>query len=566
MFFGPEFLDLLRDKVVLSDVVARRVKLTRKGRESLGLCPFHKEKTPSFTVNDEKGFYHCFGCGAHGDVIRFLTDCEKIPFTEAVEMLAQMAGVPLPKPDKKEMARQAHQTSLAEIMEFACQYFQMQLRTPAGQKVCDYLKNRGLTGQTAKNFRLGYAPSGNGLLHHLKSKGCDLHQCQKLGLLAFNSTRQLWHDYFYDRVMFPIFDRRKRVIGFSGRMLEKGEPKYLNSPETDLFHKGEQLFGLPFAIDTIRRKNEAIVVEGNMDVISLHQHGWTQVVAPLGTAFTEKQLQILWHMCDEPVMCFDGDSAGQHAMIRALNRALPLLVPGKSLKFAVLPQGMDPDDMMRQKSDSTWKNIIQNAQSFSEVLWSDLLATHDYSTPEKHAKFEKDALEKVSKIQNVEVRRLYEREMHERLRGLLYKKSGRGKGMKISAPQVDDFLLASLYAYPQELSIFSESLGNLKHFSGLRETALFNGWLDAVLTGQELPMPETEKKLMHQIEVIRSSKKPVVVVQEVERFISDLQLQQLRTEFALKQAEYLKTESPEIKVQIDSLRQEIENFLSEHDV
>lgn len=565
MFFGPEFLDQLRDKINLSDVIARRVKLTRKGRESLGLCPFHKEKTPSFTVNDEKGFYHCFGCGAHGDIIRFLTDCEKMPFTEAVEMLAQMAGVPLPKPDKKEMARQAHQASLAEIMEWACQYFQMQLKTSAGQKACEYLKNRGLTGQTARNFRLGYAPNGNGLLNYLKSKNCDLHQCQKLGLLAFNSARGLWHDYFYDRVMFPIFDRKKRVIAFSGRMLEKGEPKYLNSPETDLFHKGEQLFGLAFATDTIRRKNEAIVVEGNMDVISLHQHGWTQVVAPLGTAFTENQLQILWHMCDEPIMCFDGDSAGQHAMIRALNRALPLLVSGKSLKFAVLPQGMDPDDMMRQKSDDSWKNIIQNATSFVDVLWNDLLSTHDYSTPEKHAKLEKDALEKVGKIQNAEIRRLYDREIRNRLRGLLYRKQGRGQNIKIAAPQADDFLLASLYAYPQQLSVFSESLGNLKHFKNLRETALFNGWLDAVLQGIDPPMPDTEKALMRQIEMIRTNKSAEIVSEEVEKFISALQLKQLKTEFSQKQDEYLKTEDPEIKKQIDSLSKEIEDFLSLHD-
>ena len=302
-----------------------------------------------------------------------------------------------------------------------------------------------------------------------------------------------------------------------------------------------------------------------MDVISLHQHGWTQVVAPLGTAFTENQLQILWHMCDEPIMCFDGDSAGQHAMIRALNRALPLLVSGKSLKFAVLPQGMDPDDMMRQKSDDSWKNIIQNATSFVDVLWNDLLSTHDYSTPEKHAKLEKDALEKVGKIQNAEIRRLYDREIRNRLRGLLYRKQGRGQNIKIAAPQADDFLLASLYAYPQQLSVFSESLGNLKHFKNLRETALFNGWLDAVLQGIDPPMPDTEKALMRQIEMIRTNKSAEIVSEEVEKFISALQLKQLKTEFSQKQDEYLKTEDPEIKKQIDSLSKEIEDFLSLHD-
>jgi DNA primase len=565
MFFGPEFLDLLREKVTLSDLIARRVKLTRKGRESLGLCPFHKEKTPSFTVNDDKGFYHCFGCGAHGDVIRFLTDCEKMPFVEAIETLAQMAGVPLPKPDTKELARQQHQSSLADIMEIACQYFQSQLKTPAGQRACDYLKGRGLTGQTAKTFRLGYAPLGSGLLHELKAKGCDLKQCQKLGLLAFNQTRQQFYDYFYDRVMFPIFDRKKRVIGFSGRMLEKGEPKYLNSPETDLFHKGEQLFGLPFAIETIRMKNEAIVVEGNMDVISLHQHGWNQTVAPLGTAFTEKQVQILWKLCDEPIMCFDGDSAGQRAMIRAMNRALPLLVPGKSLRFAVLPPGMDPDDMMRQKSDKIWKNLIQNAQSFIDVFWADLLATHLHSTPEQRAKLQTDALGKIQQIQDQEIRRLYESEIKQRLKKLLYRGAKKNVNIQLQLPQEDLFLLASLYAYPNELAVFSETLSALNYFSGIRETALFNGWMDAVLEGKELPMPETEKKLMMQIDKIRTSKTAQDVAQEVESWLCGKQLNRLKEEFAQIQAEYFKTENPAIKEEIEALRHQIETFSNMND-
>ena len=287
MLIPPSFLDELRDKVPLSTLIGRKVKLTRRGHEYTGLCPFHHEKTASFTINDEKGFYHCFGCGAHGDVIRYLTEAEKMPFMEAVEFLAGMAGIPMPIPTREQRQLEEQRTNLTAIMEEACRFFQSQLFGLGGEKAKKYLIKRGISGLVAKQFRLGYAPSGSALTQHLQAKGFDIRQCLKLGLVAKNQETGRVHDYFYDRVMFPILDRRRHVIGFGGRMMEKGEPKYLNSPETALFHKGEQLYALPNAIESIRKKNEAVLVEGYMDVIALHSAGFTNAVAPLGTALTE---------------------------------------------------------------------------------------------------------------------------------------------------------------------------------------------------------------------------------------------------------------------------------------
>lgn len=568
MRFSPEYIDALLERVVLSDLIGRYVKLTRKGHEALGLCPFHHEKTPSFTINDDKGFYHCFGCGAHGTAIRYLMEAEKLPFPEAVEHLANMVGMPLPKEDPEEEKRQKYRSSLADVMEIACRYFEEQLLLSSGQVAQEYLKGRGLLPETIQTYRLGYAPKGNGLLKKLQQQKADLKTAHKLGLLAYNQSTGVWRDYFYDRVMFPIFDRKKRVIGFSGRMLEKGEPKYLNSPETDLFHKGEQLFELPFAMETIRKKNEAIVVEGNMDVISLHQHGWTQAVAPLGTAFTENQLQILWHLCDEPTLCFDGDTAGQHAMIRAMNRALPLLVPGKSLRFATMPAGQDPDDLMRHAPE-TFKNVIQQALPFIDIFWGNILNTHALKTPEQVAKAEKDAIELVQKIQNESVRNLYNKEIKYRFKQLAYQlKNPRFKMMrkiKVALPDTDKILLTYLYAYPEELSKYVDEISAMELFDDLREKALVNGWISAVLEAKLPPVPETEKELVLAIDKIKKQKTAEDASDEVARIINNLKLKELQTLFKEKQQEYFKTENPEIKKEIDELRDEIENFLNQEE-
>lgn len=560
MILPQGFIDELREKIVLSDVIRRRVKLTHRGHEALGLCPFHKEKTPSFTVNDTKGFYHCFGCGAHGDAIRFLMEAEKLPFMEAVEILAGIAGMKMPQPNQADLAKEKKRSDLLEIMEQVCQFYQDQLFGPNGIKAREYFQKRGLSAETAQKFRLGYAPRGSLLLKFLEEKRIDLKICQSLGLLAKNQQHQTFHDYFYDRVMFPVFDRKKCVIGFSGRVLEKIEPKYLNSPETELFHKGEQLFELPFAIETIRQKNTAILVEGNMDVISLHQAGFTQTVAPMGTALTENQIQLLWRLCDEPVICFDGDGAGQHAMIRAMNRALPILIPGKSLRFAVLFGGLDPDDMIRTKGPEEFKKVLKNAKTLIDVLWESILNTNTYSTPERMAKLQENALNMAKVIKNKEVQELYEKEIKKRLKDLSYQKDHKTffKMPKIKMPASDNTLLLTyLYAFPEKLANYVDILMELNPFYGIQEEALFHSWCESVLNNTPLLIPDVLE------EAVTNTQKrfnPESLEEEVAQMLNLLHLKKLKQQFSDKQKEYLKTEDPSIKEILDNLSEEIEKL------
>lgn len=564
MILPQSFVDELREKIVLSDVVRRRVKLTHRGREALGLCPFHKEKTPSFTVNDNKGFYHCFGCGAHGDAIRFLMEAEKLPFMEAVETLASMAGMKMPEPNKADVEREKKRSDLLDIMEQVCQFYQNQLFAPNGVKARNYFQKRALSAETAQKFRLGYAPKGSLLLKFLEEKHIDLKVCQALGLLARNSQYKTLHDYFYDRVMFPVFDRKKRVIGFSGRVLEKIEPKYLNSPETDLFHKGEQLFELPFAIETIRQKNTAILVEGNMDVISLHQAGFTQTVAPMGTALTENQIQLLWRLCDEPIICFDGDGAGQHAMIRAMNRTLPILIPGKSLRFATLTGGLDPDDMIRTKGADEFKRVLKNAKTMIDVFWENILNTNTYSTPERMAKLQENALSTIKEIKNKEVQELYEREIKKRLKNLIYQTNKRNYHYtplpKINAPMSDNTLLISyLYAFPEKLSTYSDTLIELNPFYGIQEEALFHSWCESVLNGTPLLIPNALEEKVLQLKKRMTFDR---AEEEVSQMLNLLRLKNLKQEFKEKQNEYFKTENTDLKKELDILSSEIDKLSS----
>jgi len=466
----------------------------------------------------------------------------------------------MPEPSKVDLVRAKKRTDLLDIMEQVCQFYQNQLFGTNGLKAREYFQKRGLSAETAQKFRLGYAPKGSLLLKFLEEKRIDLKTCQFLGLLARNSQYQTLHDYFYDRVMFPVFDRKKRVIGFSGRVLEKSEPKYLNSPETELFHKGEQLFELPFAIDTIRQKNTAILVEGNMDVISLHQAGFTQTVAPMGTALTENQIQILWRLCDEPVICFDGDGAGQHAMIRAMNRALPILVPGKSLKFAVLSAGLDPDDMIRTKGADEFKSVIKNAKQLIDVFWENILNTNTYSTPERMAKLQENALSAVKEIKNKEVQAFYEKEIKKRLKNLTYQ-AGRKNYVpvpKIKAPTSDNMLLLSyLYAFPEKLGVYADTLMEMNPFSGIQEEALFNGWCESVLNGTTLLLPDALEEKVLQLKKRISFDN---AEEDVGQMLNLLRLKHLKKEFQEKQSEYLKTENPELKTELDTLSQEIDKL------
>ncbi len=380
MRFSQGFLDEIRDRVPISAVIGRRVAWDRKKTNAArgdywGCCPFHGEKTPSFHCEDRKGRYHCFGCGVTGDHFRFLTDLEGISFPEAVEQIAGLAGVPMPQPDAEAARRDEQRTTLMDVMELATAFFQDQLQSANGARARAYLRDRGLTGRTIETFRLGYAPeSRNALKEHLAGKGIPKEQIEACGLVVHGPDIPVSYDRFRDRIMFPILSSRERVIAFGGRaMSPDAMAKYLNSNDTELFHKGDVLYNFARARKAMQGANGAstvIAVEGYMDVIALHQAGIENAVAPLGTALTENQLGLLWKMTPEPVLCFDGDGAGLRAAYRAADLALPLIGPGKSVSFALLPDGKDPDDLVKHDGRAPFDRVMAQAKPLAEMIWT----------------------------------------------------------------------------------------------------------------------------------------------------------------------------------------------------
>lgn len=418
MAFPPGFLDELRARVSLSDVVGRKVALKRRsGAEYYGLCPFHGEKTPSFTVNDKKGFFHCFGCGEHGDVISFVVKTEGLSFPESVEKLAREAGLPVPRASPQERERAERASTLQEVVEQAARWFQKQLRLPVGRHGLDYLRGRGLSDETIDDFRLGFAPdSRDGLLGALKREGVPVDKLVEAGLVIRPEERgREPYDRFRGRVMFTINDRRGRAIAFGGRVMGQGEPKYLNSPETPLFHKGANLYCLDRAREASTRDQPVIVAEGYMDVIALHGAGFTGSVAPLGTALTEGQIGELWKLADEPYLCFDGDNAGRRAAQRAADRALPLLRPGKSLRFLALPAGEDPDSLVRARGPEAIRRILGLARPLTDVIWELETEGKPVDTPERRASIRRAVEDRANQIDDPIVKDAYRREFRDRL-------------------------------------------------------------------------------------------------------------------------------------------------------
>lgn len=434
MAFPPQFLDELRARVSLVGVVARRVKLVKKGREFQGLCPFHNEKSPSFTVSEDKGFFHCFGCGAHGDAIGFEMRAHHLSFTEAVERLAAECGLEVPKATPEERRVEARRASLHDAMEAACRFYEAQLRAPAGKAGLAYLRGRGLGDDTIARFRLGWAPeSRDALKQALMSETCPEVLLAEVGLLKKPEDGASF-DFFRGRVMFPVTDRRGRVIAFGARTLGDGQPKYLNSPDTPLFHKGSTLYGLAHARETARERNLVMAAEGYMDVIALHQAGFTFAVAPLGTALTEAQIEEMWRLADEPILCFDGDNAGQRAMARAAERGLPILKPGKSLRFAVLPAPEDPDSLIKTKGTAAMQAVLDAADGLFAVTWRLATGSRPLDTPERRAALEKELKDKAFSIADETVRYQYLQAFRDKMRALLRPawtpsaKSGAGGG------------------------------------------------------------------------------------------------------------------------------------------
>jgi DNA primase len=414
MAFPPGFLDELRSRLSLAELVGRKVKLVRRGREYAGLCPFHHEKTPSFYVVEDKGFFHCFGCGAHGDAIGFAMRADNLDFLEAVERLAGLAGLAVPQATPQERERAQRQKTLLEALAAAAAFYEAQLWSPGGARAREYLTGRGLDPDTIRRFRLGWAADERqGLRRGLAADFPDA-LLVEAGLRHRPDDGEAF-DYFRGRVMFPIGDRAGRVIAFGGRVLGEGQPKYLNSPETPVFEKGRTLYGWSAARQAGGDGAEIIVTEGYMDVIALQRAGFAGAVAPLGTALTEYQLRELWRLAPEPILCFDGDAAGKNAAARALRRALPLLQPGKSLRFAALPAGEDPDSLLRGGGRARFEQVLAAAHPLSAMLWTIETALQPFDTPERRAALRRRLDEDVAAIADATVREEYRSHLRERL-------------------------------------------------------------------------------------------------------------------------------------------------------
>ncbi|HWD27127.1 MAG TPA: DNA primase [Rhizomicrobium sp.] len=416
MRFGPHLLDEILRRTDLVALVGRRVKLVRKGRVMWGCCPFHNEKSASFKVENERRAYKCFGCGAGGDAFKWLIETEGLNFPEAVERLAGEAGVELPKWTPEEEAREEKKKSLYDVIEAACVFFEEQLRGAAGAQARDYLRGRGLNGEVAAKFRLGYAASGNGLLEHLKTKNITVDDMIAAGVVRPAQDGRAARDFFFDRLMFPITDPRGRVVAFGGRGLAPdAKPKYINTSETALFSKGQMLYNFATARGAAIKAQSIVVAEGYMDVIALCRGGFDYAVAPLGTALTDDQLHLLWRTAPEPIMAFDGDEAGLRAAHRAARLALPHLKAGFSLRFAFLPTGEDPDSFLRANGPAPMKKILDEALPLSQVLWRVETEGKDFSTPERRAGLEHALGEIAAAIGDSKIADYYRRDFDQKV-------------------------------------------------------------------------------------------------------------------------------------------------------
>ena len=374
------FIEELLGRVDIVEIIERRVPLKKAGREFHACCPFHDEKTPSFTVSPQKQFYHCFGCGAHGSAIGFMMNYEGLEFVDAVEELARHAGLQVPR---EASSKPRPSAGLYDVLESASAYYQQQLKE--NPEAVEYLKQRGVSGEIARDFGIGFAPSGwDRLIKHLGTDEKSLVKLRKAGMLSQGKSGE--YDKFRHRIMFPIHDRRGRVIAFGGRALDEDGPKYLNSPETELFHKGRELYGLYLARRSQAKLDRILVVEGYMDVVALAQYGFRNCVATLGTATTGDHAELLFRAADEVVFCFDGDRAGRKAAWRALENTLPRLREGRQARFLFLPDGEDPDSMVRQHGTEVFTALLEEAQPLSDFFFEHFTAEVDMSALDGRAR------------------------------------------------------------------------------------------------------------------------------------------------------------------------------------
>ena len=533
MAISPRFLQDLRDRLTLSEVIGGRIKMTRAGREYKACCPFHSEKSASFYVNDDKQFFHCFGCGAHGDALGFVMRHDNLSFIEAIEQLAVKAGMEVPRQTFQDVEQAKQDKSLYTLCEEAAKFFEGQLRLSHNHEIFDYLLKRNLTDDTIASFRIGYAPADEQALRkYLKARDFTDAQMIEAGVIRASSKGGDPYSFFRDRVMFPVMDVRGRVVAFGGRILpehirplrnpDNKPPKYINSSDTPLFHKGRMVYGGQHA-RMAAQDNEIIVVEGYMDAIACHQAGFKGTVAPLGTALTEEQMMVLWKMIPherkEPVLCFDGDNAGYRAAVRSIERIMPLLKPNQSVRFAFLPKGDDPDTFIQENGKDAFAQLIAKAVSAIDFIWAHNTANQKFDTPETRAGLSAKLDELAAHIPDAQLQYLYKQAFRDKTRALFstftkpaFSKGQGGNGYgdkkqpppKVALPPlskkrsndlVPQILLLTLVNHPQTYGWVQESFHQLDY--GAPDLRALSDSLTEVLEGPEAESLDREALLSH---------------------------------------------------------------------
>jgi len=498
MAFTPDFIADVRSRISLSSIIGKRVKLIKKGRRYSGLCPFHNEKTPSFSVNDEEGYYHCFGCGAGGDAITYLRETEGLDFTEAVKRLAEMAGVPLPEQRAIDPVKLQKRQTVMDALGAAATFYKSQLTQTQANAARAYLDDRGLNEATKADFQLGFAPQ-SGLRAFMNQQGFQDDILIEAGLCGRSEKDNGLYDYFRNRIMFPICNRQGAVIAFGARAMGDAMPKYLNSKDGPTFSKKAVLYGWQQARERVRRNLPLLIVEGYMDVIAITAANVAGALAPLGTAMTEAQIALTWKLHDEPILCFDGDKAGQTAAMRAIERILPVLEPGKSARIAVMPEGQDPDDILKHEGVEAFKAIIASSNSLSEALWNKLSAHYRLDDPSSRTAFFQHIRDLVRSIAHNQTRQAYGDDMEFRIQSLRQSvRSATGQvplsARRVNRPQTGARrrlagMLALLIAYPERITDIYEELSMVdfgRQAGDVRLESLKKDMLDKVIQDADL--------------------------------------------------------------------------------
>ena len=454
--FDNNFTDQLRQRLSILDVVSRRVPLVKKGQNYWGCCPFHNEKTPSFSVSEEKGFYHCFGCGEHGDIISFIMKSENMEFRDAIKLLADMAGLKMPEYKPKSPAQIASEESYINITSRAAQMYATRLFEPVGKIALEYIRGRGFSDDMIKKYGIGYAPKNNLIANSFPN-------VKESALIATGLTRRGeygMYDFFRDKLMFPIFNAHGQIVAFSGRSLDGSEPKYINTTDTEMFHKRQTLFGFNFARESIHRANRTIIVEGQIDAIQMQCHGFGETVAPLGTALTEDHIAILCKSNRNIVFCFDGDNAGQKAAVRACGIILPFLRDNSDVRFAFVTGGKDPDEVLRRGGPDDMKKIIDSATPLVDFLWQITNKNYLINTPAGKVQAEKFLKSQTDKITDNLLKSEYEREYNSRKFNEWHKWKKNQETSRIEVPEIDNIIKNTLIYIVNKYPEIAERYGD----------------------------------------------------------------------------------------------------------